>query len=209
MKIIKVAKKDEKNVIIFFDNDAKLFLSYEIFLKNGLKKNDEISESRFSLLIEENQKYHLKQKAFQLLGRRHHSSFELRVKLKQKGYNENFINEIINDLKTDGYLNDYEFASVFVDENIKNKFWGKKKVEAELFKRGIERNIISKIVEEKFSSADEFNNAVELGKKKLKALLSRKIEKEKIRTKLYSFLLSKGYDYEICKKVVEDITSEE
>ena len=209
MRIIRVAKKDEKNVIIYFDNEEKLFLTYAIFLKNGLKKNDEISESRFSLLIEENQKYHLKQKAFQLLGRRHHSSFELKVKLKQKGYNENIIVEIINDLKTNGYLNDYEFALLFSDENIKNKFWGKKKVEAELFKRGIDRNIISQVIDEKFPSNGEINNAVELGKKKLKSLLTRKIEKEKVRTKLYSFLISKGYDYEICKRVIEILMPEQ
>ncbi|MCL5031231.1 MAG: recombination regulator RecX [Bacteroidetes bacterium] len=209
MRIVRVEKKDEKNVVIFFDNEEKLFLSYEIFLKNGLKKNDEISESRFSLLIEENQKFHLKQKAFRLLGRRHHSSFELKVKLKQKGYDENFINEIINDLKSNGYLNDYEFALVYAEENIKNKYWGKKKVEAELFKRGIERNIIAQVVKENFPSNDDLSNAVELGKKKLNSLLTRKIEKEKIRTKLYSFLLSKGYDYEICKKVIEALISEE
>lgn len=209
MIIVRVVKKDEKNVVVFFDNEEKLFLSYEIFLKNGLKKNDEISESRFSLLIEENQKFHLRQKAFRLLGRRHHSSFELKVKLKQKGYNENFINEIINDLKLNGYLNDYQFALVYAEENIKNKYWGKKKVEAELFKRGIKRNIIAQVVEEKFPSSDDLSNAVELGKKKLNSLLTRKIENQKIRTKLYSFLLSKGYDYEICKKVIEVLISEE
>ncbi len=209
MRIIKVAKKDDKNVIIFFENDEKLFLAYEVFLKNGLKKNDNISESRFSLLIEENKKYHLKQKAFQLLGRRHHSSFELKVKLKQKGYDENFINEVISDLKSKNYLNDYEFALSFVSENIKNKFWGKKKVEAELFKRGIDRNVIYRIIEEKFPLNGEINNAMELGKKKLKIFLARKIEKEQIKKKLYSSLLSKGYDYEICKKVVEDLISNE
>ncbi len=209
MKIVKVIKKDEKDVTIYFDNDEKLFLSYEIFLKNGLKKNDEISDSRFSILIEDNQKFYLKQKAFRYLGRRHHSSYELKLKLKQKNYNENFINEIINELMAKGYLNDYEFAVAFAEENIRNKYWGKKKVEAELFKKGIERNIIFKVIEENIPPGNDLDNAIELGKKKMKSLLSRNIDKEKIKPKLYSFLLSKGYDYENCKRVVEILISEE
>ena len=208
MKIEKVVKKDEKNVIIFFDNEEKLILAYEIFLKNGLRKNDEISESRFSLLIEQNQLYFLKQKALHLLGRRHHSSHELKIKLRQKGYKPEFIEEIISELNSKGLLNDYEFASAFSDENIRNKFWGKKKVESELFKRGIDREIISRVVEEKFPNENELDNALELGKKKLRLIQIRKTDPAKLRAKLYSFLISKGYDYEICKKVVEILTAE-
>ncbi len=209
MRIVKVVKKDDKNVTVFFDNDDKLFLSYETFLKNGLKKNDEISESCFSFLIEENQSYYLKQKAFRYLGRRLHSEYELKLKLRQKGANGNIIDKIINELKTSGYINDYEFASTFADEHIKNKFMGKKKIESELFKRGIARDIILKVIEKKFSQGNDFDNALELGVKKLKSLSSRKIEKQKIKSKLYSFLLSKGYDFDTGKRVIENLLGEE
>jgi len=205
MRIDRIEKKDEKNVTITFDNGEKLYLAYDIFLKNGLKKNDEISESRFSILIEENQKFHLKQKAFTYLGRRLHSSYELKVKLRQKGYNQVFIDDVVNELKDSKYVNDYEFASLYADENIRNKLWGRKKLEAELFKKGIDRSIISQIVDEKFSPGDEYEQALELGKKKIKSLLSRGIDNEKLRTKLISFLLTKGYDYEVSRRVVESL----
>lgn len=203
MIIEKVIKKDDKNVIILFTNSEKLILSYEIFLKNGLKKNDEVSESRFSYLIEQNQIYFLKQRAYHLLGRRHHSSHELSLKLKQKGYKTEHIEQVVEELNTKGFLNDYEFASSFSEENIRTKFWGKKKVEAELYKRGIGREIILRVIEEKFPSGNDLDNAIELGRKKMKIIQSRDIAPDKIRTKLYSFLLSKGYDYDTCKKVME------
>ena len=208
MKIEKVIKKDEKNVIIFFDNEEKLIIAYEVFLKNGLRKNDEVSESRFTFLIEQNQIYFLKQKALHLLGRRHHSSYELKIKLKQKGYKQEFIEQIVEDLNSKGLLNDYEFATSFTEENIRNKFWGKKKVESELFKRGIGGEIISKVIEEKFPNQNELDNALELGKKKMKLIQLRKTEPAKLRAKLYSFLISKGYDYETCRRVVEILTGE-
>ncbi len=208
MKIEKIVKKDEKNVIIFFGNEEKLILSYEIFLKGGLRKNDEVSESRFSFLIEQNQIHFLKQKALHLLSRRLHSSYELKLKLKQKGYKAEFIEQVINELNSKGLLNDYEFASSFSEENIRNKSWGKKKVESELFKRGIDREIISRIVEEKFPNGNELDGALELAKKKMRLIQVKKIEPEKLNAKLYTFLISKGYDYETCKRAVEILTGE-
>ena len=208
MRIEKVVKKDEKNVVIFFDNEEKLIIAYEIFLKNGLRKNDEVSESRFSFLIEQNQIHFLKQKALHLLGRRHHSSYELKLKLRQKGYKTEFINQVIDEFNSKGLLNDYEFASFYADENIRNKFWGKKKVESELYKRGVDREIISRIIEEKFPNGNELDSALELGKKKMKLIQARKSETEKLKSKLYSFLISKGYDYEICKRAVEILIDE-
>jgi regulatory protein len=208
MRIEKIKKKDEKNVIITFDNGERLYLAYDVFLKNGLKKNDDFSESRFSSLVEENQLFHLKQKAFLYLGRRLHSSYELMLKLKQKGYKQRLIEQVIEELIKGNYINDYEFASLFADENIRNKLWGRKKLEAELFRKGIDRNIILQIGDEKFSTGGELNQAVELGRKKIKSLQSRRIDSEKLKIKLVSFLMIKGYDYECSRRTVEILLEE-
>ncbi|MDR3626233.1 MAG: RecX family transcriptional regulator [Ignavibacteriaceae bacterium] len=205
MRIEKIEKKDERNVTITFEDGEKLYLAYDIFLKNGLRKNEEISESRFALLIEENQKFHLKQKAFTYLGRRLHSAYELKIKLRQKGYNPDFIAQVVDELKSGKYVNDYEFASLYADENIRNKLWGRKKLEAELFKKGIDRNIIAQVADEKFPAGSEFDKALELGGKKIKSLKSRGMDNEKLRTKLISFLITKGYDYDVCRRVTDTL----
>ena len=53
MQITRIVKKSKGDVTIYFDNDSLLFLAVEVFLKSGLKKGDDISEDRFSLLIEQ------------------------------------------------------------------------------------------------------------------------------------------------------------
>ena len=85
MKINRIVNKGAKDVIIHFEDDEFLILALEVFLKSGLKKNDELSDERFSFLIRENRLYHIKQRAFRYLGRRLHSASELRTKLRQKG----------------------------------------------------------------------------------------------------------------------------
>jgi len=64
LKILRLSVKDEQNIKIEFDNDQILFLSHDIVLKNCLRKNDEISEDHFHLLIVENKKYFIKKNHF-------------------------------------------------------------------------------------------------------------------------------------------------
>ena len=205
MKIVKIVRKDEKNVVVHFDNDEVLFLSNEIFLKNGLRKNDEISEGLFSSLLKENQLFHIKQKAFRYLGRRLHSENELKIKLRQKGYDKLLIESVLQELSQNNYLNDYDFASQFSDENIKNKKWGSSRIETELLKRGIPREIISKIIEEKFPEGNNMQNALLLAKKKMEILSARNTDEQKLRLKLTSFLAGRGYDFETIREAIDDV----
>ena len=209
MKITRVVKKDSKNVTIHLDNDDVIFINFEIFLKSGFRKNDDISENQIDSLIKENERYAVKQRAFRYLGRRLLSENELRVKLKQKKYDENIIDEIIEFLKEKEYLNDLEFANIFSSENIRNKFWGKNKIKAELIRRGINNEIISQVLFEKFPDGNDLNNAIELAQKKYQLLSKRNLEQKKLKEKLISFLFSKGYDYEVIKEAVEQIVKGE
>ncbi len=203
MKVSNIVKKDEKSVTISFDNGEVLFLSNEIFVKSGLRRNDEVSEGLFSSLIKENRLFHLKQKAFRYLGRRLHSVKELKTKLRQKDYDDDLIDEVINDLSGKNYLNDYEFASQFAEENIRNKLWGKAKLESELLKKGVSRNIIELVISEKLSGGNKVENAVVLIQKKIKSFNRTKLTDDKIKIKLISFLAGRGYDYDTIRQALD------
>ncbi len=205
MRILKVVKKDEENVVVHLDNDEKLFLSYEVFLKSGLRKNDEISEDHFLLLVRDNQRHFVKKRAWRYLGRRLHSVSELKLKLRQKDYDQDLIDEVIIELKGKGYLNDEQFAAQFVEENVARKLWGENKVKAELMKRGISAEIIKETLEKLLENTDIKDNAFELAKKKYNSLKNRDLEPKKLKLKLFTFLASRGYDYEKSKFAVEKL----
>jgi len=208
MKVLRVVKKGKSDVTIYFDNDSVLFLAVEVFLKSGLKKGDDISEDRFSLLIEQNKLFHTKQKAFRLLGRRQHSTSELRRKLWNRDYEQKLIDEVIEDLKKKGYLNDKEFIRAFVAEKSKNKNWSTNKIKSELIKRGISQKQIEELLSEQ-PKETENENALKLAKKKYEVLLKRNLEQKELRNKLSTFLFSKGFDYEIIKEVCGIILKKE
>ena len=209
MIVSRIVKKDAKNVVVHFDNDEVLFLSTDIFYKSGLKKNNEISDDRFSSLIKENRLFHIKQRAFRYLGRRQHSTSELRIKLKQKGYETEFINEVLDDLKQKNYLDDTKFAEMFVEEKIKLKLWGEQKLRSELIKRGIKSEIISDVIRNKVSEQDKLSYAMILASKKYNALMNRGLNNETIKNKLVTFLKSRGYYYDVIKEVCDELIIED
>lgn len=204
MKIIRIVKKGKKDVTIHFDNDSILILAVEVFLNSGLKKGDEISEDRFSFLIEQNKLFHIKQRAFRLLGRRQHSSSELKRKLWQKDYDQKLIDEVLEDLNKNGYLNDKEFIRAFVAEKSKTKKWSSKKIKGELRKRGLNQNLIDDVLNDKISGND-YENAMEVAKKKFDLLFKRNLETKELRNKLSTYLFSKGFDYELIKDVCNKV----
>ncbi len=204
MQIIRIVKKGKKDVTIHFDNDSILILALEVFLNSGLKKGDEISDDRFSFLIEQNKLFHIKQRAFRLLGRRQHSSSELKRKLWQKDYDQKLIDEVLEDLNKNGYLNDKEFIRAFVAEKSKTKKWSSKKIKGELMKRGLNQNLIDDVLNDNVSGND-YENAMEVAKKKFEMLSKRNLEQKELRNKLSTYLFSKGFDYELIKDVCNKV----
>jgi len=200
MVITRIVQKGKNDVTIYFDNDSILFLAVEVFLKSGLKKGDDISEDRFSFLIEQNKLFHIRQRAFRLLGRRQHASFELSRKLWNKDYEQKLIDEVIEELQKKGYLDDKEFIRAFVAEKSKTKNWSTKKIKSELLKRGIDSKLIDRMLNGQTVESD-FENAMKLANKKYEVLLKRNLEAKELRNKLSAFLFSKGFDYELIKEV--------
>jgi regulatory protein len=208
MKIEKIAKKNSRDVVIKFDNQSELVINYEIFLKGGLRKGYEVSPDRFSLLVEENEKHKIKMEAINFLAKRIHSEKELRTKLLRKKHKLEMINEIINELKEKELVDDYKYAIIYTEEKVRTKLWGEKKIKSELMKKGINADILSDVITEKFPEGNDIESAVELASKKIKSLSYRNLEKRKLAEKVYAFLASRGYDYGTSKEAVEKVLDE-
>ncbi len=140
-------------------------------------------------------------KAVDLLSRRDHSKKELIEKLRQKGHGE-YAFAAIEKLEGYGYIDDRRFAFNFADELIRLKSYGKKRVEQELYRKGVERDIISEVISEcNFSS------------EKLPELIERKYYRylgdEKGVNKTVNALLRLGYTYSEIRDAIKDITDRE
>jgi regulatory protein len=209
MKIERVSRKDEKNVSVYLDNGERLILSEDTFYNSGLRKGDEISEDRFSFFIEQNILHHIKQRALSFLARRFHSERELQIKLKSKSYDERLIKIVLNEMKEKSFIDDRVFANHFVEEKLKKKKWGKNKIRAALFSKGVSASIIDDVMQTSESEDDQHKTALGLAKKKFENLKLRENDNIKIKQKIISFLLSRGFEYEVAAEAVNKIITQD
>lgn len=209
MKIISVNRKDEKNVIVYLEDDQKLILSEEVFFQSGLRKGDELSDDRLSFFIEQNIIYYIKQRALSFLARRFHSEKELLIKLKSKSYNENLIKIVLSELKEKGFINDKIFTRHFVEEKLNKKRWGKNKIIAALISKGVSSTTIDEVFSDFQDVKSEFDLAFSLAEKKLLQLQKRNIDTNKYQQKISTFLISRGFDFDTCRDVCEKILKQD
>jgi regulatory protein len=76
-----------------------------------------------------------------LLARREHSQFELRRKLKAKGYAKNLIDNVLRDLIKENLQSDQRFAENYIAMRTRRGF-GPFRITVELRERGINDDII-------------------------------------------------------------------
>jgi regulatory protein len=125
----------------------------------------------------------------------------LNIKLRRKGFRSSLIEKAMDELKSLGYINDRTFAEEYIEEKKKRSSWGSKLIEAGLKKKGIQRDIINNSLT--VLPAEEL-------KEQAKKLLVKKYryrtftEIEALKLKMCSFLISKGYDYEISESAVDE-----
>lgn len=146
-------------------------------------------------------------------------SFKRRVKGKEE-ISEASIELLVERLKQKGLINDLEFAKAWVEGRRRSKQKGIRALKAELFQKGIEREIIEEIFDDQFSKSDSsqasliFNEedlarqALEKKMKIWKKLEPQELNEKSLRDlkkKATEFLLRRGFEYEIVKVVVANI----
>ncbi|KKS71145.1 MAG: hypothetical protein UV41_C0005G0001, partial [Candidatus Daviesbacteria bacterium GW2011_GWA2_42_7] len=81
---------------------------------------------------------------------------------------------------------------------------GERALKMELFQKGIDREIIEKVLSEPFDSAQGEEDLAKLAlEKKMKAW--RNLPPQELKKKAYEFLMRKGFDYSVAKDAVENI----
>lgn len=206
MRILSLVRKNNY-VTVTFDNDEKIRLHYEIAVQCGLRKNDELSETQLNSILKEEELFSLRNSALRLITRRPHSSFELRTKLLKKKFQKEDITKIINDFLSKGYLSDKDFAERFIEEGLKKKK-GLMKIKAELFSKGVSREIIDSIIQKYEGDSLLLPNAKSLAQRKLESLRHKNLEPIQKKQKLFSYLSGKGYSSDIIRQVVDELIEE-
>ena len=133
---------------------------------------------------------------------REHSKLELQNKLTQKGHDSVDIRDCIDEFSSKDIQSDTRFSEEFIRSKLKNNK-GPRLISSELTTRGISDSLINKKISE--ISYQEWCNAA------LKALV-KKLHGASVsidnKDKIYSFLISRGFDHKMIKYALDEQKNE-
>ena len=139
-----------------------------------------------------------KKKALRILEQMDRTEAELSVKLKQKGYTQEVIEEAVAYVKSFGYLDDAGYAERFIVNKQRTK--SKKEIYALLSQKGVARDLIESAMESGYTEYREIETIRHLFQKK--GLSAKECTAEE-KQKFYGYLLRRGFRGEDIRQVLQ------
>ncbi|MCX5668280.1 MAG: regulatory protein RecX [Candidatus Omnitrophica bacterium] len=142
--------------------------------------------------------------AYALLRQRPRSVYEIRSRLKLKGYDDALIGDVLASLERAGELNDERFARFWVESRMHMNPAGDVVLKHELKRNGISDSIIEAVLTEKAEKYDEYEIAFSMAKDRFERL--KKLDRRKATKRIYDLLLRRGFKYETVSRIIEEIS---
>jgi regulatory protein len=140
--------------------------------------------------------------AVRLLTRRDHTRYEIRQKLKQRGFGSDEILAAVAECERLNYIEDERTARVYIGQLVRRGF-GFRRIAIELKKKGLQGNSIEDILEQQQSEIDEREIARHALQKKIKSF-EREADQKKRRDKIYRFLDYRGFNRSIISDLIRE-----
>lgn len=207
MIILSIKYLNRKQICeILLDNGEILSISMDLVIKHELSKAKVIDDVKLAELKREQRIIEIKRAALNYISYKPRTEKQVTDKLKILRYFPNEIEACIKFLKDFGYLNDELFAEKYIKDYTKRKSPSKKKLQFELSKKGIPKDIINKQISKLYNDEDEINNAkMSIEKIKYKLNFKNELEKKKY---LYSYLSRQGFNYDLIRTTISEFLSE-
>ena len=202
--IVTELKRKGNNVLVSFNEGENISIPYDIFLKNYLHIDDEISEKQKAIIEVDSTLYRIKQSSFRYLSGRNHSKYELKLKLQKKNYDLSLIMKVIDDLERQGFIDDELFANDYYSAQLRRKR-GLLQIKANLGKKGVRREIIESVAAKLNNDEIFIANAKIIAEKKVMLLKKRNLEQAIIKQKVFQFLSSRGFTTNIIMETIKQL----
>jgi regulatory protein len=196
---IEPQKKNPKRRSVFIDGKFAFGLDEEVVSKLRLEKGESLTQKRISEISSGKSENEAKEAALRFLSFRRRTQKEIKDKLRKKGFDDKVIRSTIEKLKSYDLVNDYEFATAWIKERLAYKPRGKRLLRQELWKKGIQKDVIDRAIEE--LCQDESQSALEVLRKAERRY--RNLEPKVARRRMMGLLTRRGFSYETVKEALK------
>jgi regulatory protein len=199
---LRANKRTPKRVSLFLDGKFAISIDMEDAVKEGLKPGLELSPDQMAGLLNNLSVAHCFSTAYRYLSYRPRSEAEMRERLRQRGFEDNQIEIVINKLKEQNLLDDTAFARFWKDNRETFRPRSQRLTKLELRKKGVADEIIDEVV----SQADDIDSAYRAASRKAPNLAKQ--EYVVFRRRLGDYLKRRGFSYPVINQTVKKIWQE-
>jgi regulatory protein len=204
--------KDQNRVSVSVDGKYSFSLDIAQLAGLGIKVGQELNDARLAELKEASAYGKLYTRALEYVLSRPHSQREVKDYLRRKTFDRKYKVRGQNELKTKvgvsqavadavlkrlaerGYIDDLKFAKFWVENRNLKKGVSRRKLQAELVKKGIEQGTIEEVLAEAPRSDYE----------ELQKMIAKKAGKYSDEQKLVAYLARQGFNYDDIKTALNE-----
>ena len=198
MGIVTALKQQIRNperVNVFIDEEFRLGLTKVLAAR--LRIGQELSEQQIEELLHQEEFEVAYRRALRFISRRPQTTDEIRMKLHRKQAPAQVIERVIERLQAAHLLDDQSFADAWVENRQSFRPRGRNALRGELRKKGVATEIIEAVLEG-FDDEAAAYRAGEIAYRRYGSL-PPEIGKQR----LLAYLARRGFNYSLCRKVVD------
>lgn len=202
MRITKISpsRTDESRVMVYFEDRSYCKVDILLCHELGLKPGMDVDSETLPVLNENTRKGKARESAARMLGRRNMSRSQLVKKLKEKGIAQEDADYAADWAENLGIVNDESYAVTLL-EYYRLKGFGDKRVRQELIRRGIGREIVDSLLQERVDMSDEILKFIQ------KKLRGSQPDPDTTR-KLTAALVRRGHSFEDIRRAFRQLAIE-
>lgn len=201
MRINKYKKKSNGKYTVELEDGREFTLYEDVILKFNLLIKKTIDDSEIESINNLNKEYDVYYVALKSVKSRVKSTHDLRMLLLKNEYPIDLIDNAIEKLTSQGYLDDRSFAFSYVNNQMLSTSYGPYKIERDLLEKKIDNNIIR----DALLVFDDDEQSV-----KIKKIINKKLKSNNnrggivLKQKIFNDLKLLGYDIVLSGKILDN-----
>jgi len=202
-------KKDSARASIFMDEEFAFGVCDQTIERFRLRKGDYIDRVLFEKITDFDYFIEAKRIALAYLNHRARSEKEIRQRLQKEDIPEAIVLRVIEFLKEQKFIDDEAWSKAFVNDKLVRKPVSSKQLAFGLKQKGVPKEVIEETIANLNAEQGDMERAIQSAEKRWPRILRSESDPKKQKQKLYTFLASRGFEYEVIEKVIRQIMNDE
>jgi regulatory protein len=198
-----IAARKRGKCFLCFNDDSSILIERDLIFEYELSKNMVVSQTFLQDILHREELINAKKVGLSFATYALRTEKQVRLKLRDSGFGELIIVQVIDFLKDFNYLSDEVFAENFIKAKINRKYYGYLRLKRELSEKGIHEHIINSYLPKFYTKDIALDTARKSAERKLRSISFR--EEKKKKTQVKDHLFRQGFSLDLIQVILKEL----